>query len=844
MVVHQALVQKTESFLSSITHCRAVVLCGPSFSGKSTILKAATFYEKKANGFDLQSIRIHPKTCTPLQLYGWFSQDGYHTWNDGILTKHLRQCVNHAKSSTAEEEKRQWIILDGLLDYKWAENMESFMTSGILVLHSGEELTISSQTSQIIFETPHLHDVSPSFISKTGIVITELNELKWTAFLDNWSRRTTEDQQVMRWRRGQEELITGLFHWLVPPLINLVRYKCNSVISPMPNSLARYMLEFFASTLSEAIGNLKERKYLRSWIQAACVQSATWTIGGILIGPDRQLFDSKLRDILMGRSSDDPLPGVLNNKFDALPPAEGLVYDFVFDFKARGQWKHWNDVVKNVDIPEVLTPLTIIPTIETARFYHVYNLSMRCAKPMLLLGPPGIGKSVSVWSKIKSNGENTCYKFNALSTTSTREFNSWLIEKLFKRKKGVYGPQSQAGMIFIDDLTSPHPDEFGDVALHEQIIELIDSQSWFDMTAVSGMKCTLEDINLICAATLQCGVHSVLSDRLLSRMNFAMMSHPSEESFVKIFSTTLQLTFKEKNYPPEVSGVIPSIIQSSYKVYTECRRSLLEDALVYDRSHIPDLRDVQRVIGGCSALPKEAAENKKLFTRLWVHETLRNFFDRLMVPKDMDAVFQCMRQCVKTIFRENFDSAFEHLGKVDGQVTQLNLRNLLFGKYLSLQAGAEITNPSFVEVTGFDQVEKAVVTRVKQNNQQKGYEEVSLIPIRYSLELVSHIHRIISTPGAHGVIGGYGGDGRSTMTKIAALMNDHLFFSLPVSQDYGREQWRQDLRHLIKTAGSEDRDVVILLPSTQLLKRHFLAQDIDSLFSRYLQHLVLYMMHT
>ena len=558
------------------------------------------------------------------------------------------------------------------------------------------------------------------------------------------------------------------------------------------------------------------------------MQSATWTIGGILVGKDRQLFDSKLRDILMGRSADDPLPSVLNNKFDALPPAEGLVYDFVFDFKARGQWKHWNDVVKNVDIPEVLTPLTIIPTIETARFYHVYNLSMRCQKPMLLLGPPGIGKSVSVWSKIKSNTDTTCYKFNALSTTSTAEFNSFLIDKLFKRHKGVYGPSaSQTGMIFIDDLTSPHPDEFGDVALHEQIIELIDSKSWFDISNTHIMKCSLEDINLICAATLQCGVHSVLSDRLLSRMNFAMMSHPSEESFMKIFSTTLQLTFKEKNYPPEVSGVIPSIIQSSYKVYTECRRSLLEDALVYDRSHIPDLRDVQRVIGGCSALPKEAAENKKLFTRLWVHETLRNFFDRLMIQKDMDAVFQCMRQCVKTIFRENFDSAFEHLGKVDGQVTQLNLRNLLFGKYLSLE------DKTFMEVTGFDQVEKAVVTRVKQNNEAQGFEEVTLIPIRYSLELVSHVHRIISTPGAHGVIGGYGGDGRSTMAKIASLMNDHVFFSLPISQDYGRDEWRKDLRYLIKTAGSEDRDVVILLPSTQLLKRDFLAQDIDSLFSRY-----------
>ena len=71
----------------------------------------------------------------------------------------------------------------------------------------------------------------------------------------------------------------------------------------------------------------------------------------------------------MGRSNEDPLPPILNNKFDALPPAEGLVYDFVFDFKARGQWKHWNDLVKNMDNPEVLTPLTIIPTIDTGIFF-------------------------------------------------------------------------------------------------------------------------------------------------------------------------------------------------------------------------------------------------------------------------------------------------------------------------------------------------------------------------------------------------------------------------------------------------------------------------------------------
>lgn len=89
-----------------------------------------------------------------------------------------------------------------------------------------------------------------------------------------------------------------------------------------------------------------------------------------------------------------------------------------------------------------------------------------------------------------------------------------------------------------------------------------------------------------------------------------------------------------------------------------------------------------------------------------------SFFNRLKINKEQDAVYQCMRHCVKTIFRENFDSAFEHLGKVDGQVTLFNLRNLLFGRYVQPD---DPSNP-FVEVTGFDQVEKVVAAKVKEHN--------------------------------------------------------------------------------------------------------------------------------
>lgn len=75
------------------------------------------------------------------------------------------------------------------------------------------------------------------------------------------------------------------------------------------------------------------------------------------------------------------------------------------------------------------------------------------------------------------------------------------------------------------------------------------------------------------------------------------------------------------------------------------------------------------MIAGCASLPKEVADNKKLFTRLWVHEALRIFYDRLTEAKYKDIVFENIKASVKANFRENFDSAFEHLGKIEGHVS-------------------------------------------------------------------------------------------------------------------------------------------------------------------------------
>ena len=53
--------------------------------------------------------------------------------------------------------------------------------------------------------------------------------------------------------------------------------------------------------------------------------------------------------------------------------------------------------------------------------------------------------------------------------------------------------------------------------------------------------------------------------------------------------------------------------------------------------------------------------------------------------------------------RENFDSAFEHLGKVDGFVTEYSLRNLTFGDFIEVEE-----RKCYQEIVSFDEFSKQV----------------------------------------------------------------------------------------------------------------------------------------
>ncbi|XP_069101059.1 dynein axonemal heavy chain 12-like isoform X1 [Argopecten irradians] len=762
---------------------------------------------------------INPKAITMGQLYGQFDPVS-HEWTDGIIANTFRE---FASTDTPD---RKWVIFDGPIDALWIENMNTVLDDNKkLCLMSGEIIQMSNEMS-LIFETMDLSQASPATVSRCGMVYLEPSTLGWRPIMRSWIH-TFEGAM----EREGAEVIDAMFEWLVDPCLEFVRKNTKEYIGSKESNQVRSLMYLIDMLIAEPLSqpDVDENRHLRTWIISAVLFSIPWSIAACVDVDGRDKFDNFYKDIVGGKMDNHPVPKAIG-KLDVPLPSEQSVYNVFFEQKARGLWKPWTDLNKGVDLGNKKIREMLVPTIDTARYNFLMSLCIEHSRAILFVGPTGTGKSVYVQEKLMNNLSKDKFLpafVNFSAQTSANQTQNIIMSRLDRRRKGVFGPQmGKRAVIFVDDLNMPQKEVYGAQPPVELLRQYFDHGNWYDLKDTS--KITLQDIQFICAMGPPGGGRNDVTARFLRHFNIVAMNPFNEESMIKIFTTIISTYFKSQELTADFYSVGNLIVQATNDMYKQAIANLLPTPA---KSHyVFNLRDFTRVILGVCLVKKAQVESKKVLTRLWVHEVMRVFYDRLTDDGDRDWLFKSVKKATKEHFKEDFDSLFEHLaggGTGQGMVIEEDLRSLMFGDYMNPDAEQE--DRVYDEVKEINQFYSVVETCLEEyNNTHK--TRMNLVIFRYVLEHLSRICRILRIPGGNAMLVGVGGSGRQSLTKLATAMAGYNIFQPEISKSYGKVEWREDIKSVLKASGCQGNTTVFLITDTQIKEESFL-EDIDNLLN-------------
>ena len=187
----------------------------------------------------------------------------------------------------------------------------------------------------------------------------------------------------------------------------------------------------------------------------------------------------------------------------------------------------------------------------------------------------------------------------------------------------------------------------------------------------------LEDLILFTAMGPPGGGRSVISPRIVRHFNVLAYTELDEKIVKEIFTTLID-SFLAK-FSPEVLEIIPTLVDSVLVIFDKVRNELLPTP---SKSHYTfNLRDISKVFQGiCSASSKYCPDVVNII-RLWHHENMRVFHDRLTTEDD------------RIYFKNLLADEFKRFGLTKNEV--LNVERIIFGDFMQ---GREIDPKHYLQI--------------------------------------------------------------------------------------------------------------------------------------------------
>lgn len=297
-----------------------------------------------------------------------------------------------------------------------------------LCLMSGEIIQMSKEMT-LLFETIDLKQASPATVSRCGMIYMDRDKIGWRsvhlAFLNDLRQLNVTDNNL--------HLYEILVDWLIEPSLEIVSAtRCALRVSAM------HQYKTMKTFLNHFLVN--QAQYNQTWFQQAFLFSWIWAYFSMIVGESRKEVDSQIRRILYGSNEKYPKPKLFSLNRGQIFPEKMNFLDYRFDgVETWWPWLKSDDqhLTTNSPVADIL-----VPTMESCMVSHWMEFSMKLEMPLLLVGPTGSGKTANVKGYLKSllKDKFLVNKIHLSARTSSKQVQEWIMSKLDRRRKGVFGP--------------------------------------------------------------------------------------------------------------------------------------------------------------------------------------------------------------------------------------------------------------------------------------------------------------------------------------------------------------------------------------------------------------------